>query len=235
MQERTREEQFQDQVEFRDSHEFTSLGIKTSHTWHKDPKRLLFSLARYKFAAKMLSGKERVLEIGCGDAVCTRIVLQEVGSVVAVDADPIFVEDAVSRAEKEWPLDVRTHDILTGPVAGHFHAAYSLDVIEHIPREQTHAFMQNICRSLAKDGVLIVGTPSLNSQAYASEMSRRGHINCMNAPELRTVMSRYFENVFMFSMNDEVVHTGFHSLAHYLLGLGVGVKSGFAASSSSGD
>ena len=30
--------------------------------------------------------------------------------------------------------------------------------------------------------------------------------------------------VFMFSMNDEVVHTGYHKMAHYLFGLCTGKK-----------
>jgi hypothetical protein len=29
-------------------------------------------------------------------------------------------------------------------------------------------------------------------------------------------MEEYFHSVFMFSMNDEVVHTGYHKMAHYL-------------------
>jgi hypothetical protein len=30
-------------------------------------------------------------------------------------------------------------------------------------------------------------------------------------------MERHFHSVFMFSMNDETVHTGYHSMAHYLI------------------
>ena len=37
-------------------------------------------------------------------------------------------------------------------------------------------------------------------------------------------MENYFENVFMFSMNDEVVHTGFPPMANYIFGVGVGNK-----------
>ena len=33
-------------------------------------------------------------------------------------------------------------------------------------------------------------------------------------------MLQYFENVFMFSMNDEVLHTGFAPMGHYLFALG---------------
>jgi hypothetical protein len=64
-----------------------------------------------------------------------------------------------------------------------------------------------------------VGTPSLQSQAYASALSKRGHVNCKDAPGLKALMAKFFHNVFIFSMNDEVVHTGFHPMAHYLLAL----------------
>jgi len=37
-------------------------------------------------------------------------------------------------------------------------------------------------------------------------------------------VSKFFRNIFIFSMNDEVVHTGFHPMAHYLFAIGVGKK-----------
>ena len=70
----------------------------------------------------------------------------------------------------------------------------------------------------------IIGMPSLESQAYASPASKAGHVNCKSMPELRELMLRYFHNVFMFSMNDEVVHTGHHKMAHYLWAVGAGVR-----------
>jgi len=219
----TMEPQYQGQVTRKQEKGLTPLGIKTSHTWHIDPKRLLFSLSRYKFAAKMLSGKERVVEVGCGDAFCSRIVLQEVESLVATDMDPVFIDDARGREDPNWPLDLRVHNILDGPLEERFNGAYSLDVIEHVPAEHTDRFIGNICASLDVDGVFVVGTPSLNSQAYASENSRQGHINCMNAPELRAVMEKRFRSVLVYSMNDEVVHTGYFAMAHYLFAVGIGV------------
>jgi hypothetical protein len=41
---------------------------------------------------------------------------------------------------------------------------------------------------------------------------------------LKRLMLQHFHDVFMFSMNDEVVHTGFHALAHYLFALCVGKR-----------
>ena len=97
-----------------------------------------------------------------------------------------------------------------------FDAAYSLDVLEHIPAADEGRFVENTLGSLTDDGVVIVGTPSLESQAYASPQSKEGHVNCKSGKALRELMLRYCENVFVFSMNDEVVHTGYFPMAHYL-------------------
>ena len=69
----------------------------SNQRWRDDPRGLLFILARYKFVAKMLAGKDRVVEIGCADAFGTRVVQQEVGAVTASDFDPVFIDDARSR------------------------------------------------------------------------------------------------------------------------------------------
>ncbi len=219
MSEFTKESQYQHQVAIRDAEGFARLGLTTNHCWRDDPRHLLFILARYKFVAKMLSGKSRVLEVGCGDAFGSRLVQQEVGSLCAVDFDPIFVKDVNERNTDRWKLDCRTHDMLSGPVDKDFDAAYSLDVIEHIAPKDEAQFIGNLVQSLGAHGVAIIGTPSLQSQVYASEFSKRGHINCKDAPGLRALMECYFHNVFIFSMNDEVVHTGFYPMAHYLFAL----------------
>jgi predicted SAM-dependent methyltransferase len=114
--------------------------------------------------------------------------------------------------------------MLTGPVPGSFDAAYALDVLEHIDPADEGRFLANITTSLVAPGVLIIGMPSLESQPYASAASKAGHVNCKTAPDLKVLMQKYFHDVFMFSMNDEVVHTGYHKLAHYLFALGVGKR-----------
>ena len=222
----TREPQYQGQVSLRDTKGFARLGLATNLAWEEDPRHLFFMLGRYKFVSKMLSGQKKVLEIGCGDAFETRIVLQEVGSVVAIDFDPIFVEDVMERMDDSWKFDCRVHDILSGPVEGKIDAAYCLDVFEHIPKKKEHRFMANISRSLKRNGVFIIGTPSLQSQVYASPANIGGHVNCKDHKQLKEVSLKYFHNVFIFSMNDEVVHTGFFPMAHYLFGVGVSLKKG---------
>jgi hypothetical protein len=79
--------------------------------------------------------------------------------------------------------------------------------------------LSNIANSLNREGVLIIGIPSIQSQAYASAPSREGHVNCKDYPGLKQAMQEFFHNVFIFSMNDEVVHTGLASMASYLFAL----------------
>jgi protein-L-isoaspartate O-methyltransferase len=200
-------------------------GLMSNQVWHDDPKRLVFLLSRYKFVAKMFGGMERVLEVGCADAFATRIVAQEVGRVTAVDFDPVFVEDARRGLDPSSRIECKVHDILQGPVEGAFDGAYALDVLEHVPAEHEGTFVANLAASLGDHGVLVLGTPSIQSQAYASPPSRAGHVNCKDAPGLHALAGGFFHNVFVFSMNDEVVHTGFSAMAHYLLALCCGRKA----------
>ena len=202
------------------------LGPWTSHIWRTDPRHLGFLLARYKFCAKMLAGKSEVLEVGCGDAFGMMVVLQIVESVHGIDFEPLVLEDVKARltAEGVERCSFSVLDITERPVGKKFDAAYSLDVIEHVPPESEDRFMANICASLRPHAVCITGTPNVEAEKHASPASAAGHVNLKSAESLRELLLRYFHNVFIFSMNDEIVHTGFYPMAHYLLGVGVGVK-----------
>ncbi len=212
----TKEPQYERLLEVEREAGIATLGLMSNQVWHEDPRRLVFMLARYKFVSKMLGGQQSVAEVGCGDAFGTRIVQQEVDSVTVYDFDPLFIRDIDQRRAAKWPLEARLHDILDGPLPAKYNAIYSLDVIEHIPLEQEEQYVGNLHRSLYSNGILIVGSPSLESQAYASPQSKIGHINCKSGRALKALLENYFHSVFLFSMNDEVVHTGFYPMAHYL-------------------
>lgn len=221
---KTREPQYQECIEAVAERGFERLGLRSSQSWHDDPKHLLFRLSRYKFVAKMLSGSEHVLEIGCGDAFGTRLVQQEVKALSATDFDAVFIKDVEARMVERWRFPVFTHDLLDGPIAGSYDGIYALDVLEHIAQKDEHTFLKNAFAPLTEHGVGIIGIPSLESQAYASPTSRAGHVNCKSLPQLKALMQTFFHNVFMFSMNDEVVHTGHHKMSHYLFAVCAGKK-----------
>lgn len=201
------------------------LGLGSNATWNIDPSRLAFVLSRYKFVSRMLDGLDSVVEIGCGDGFASRIVRQRVRALTVTDFDPLYAEEAAAQLTDPWDANSLVHDFVKEPMSQVFSGAYGLDVLEHISVDNERVFLRNIVRSLSTDGVLILGMPSLESQAHASPASLAGHINCKSAPDFKALVGEFFSNVFMFSMNDEVVHTGFHPMSHYLLALGVGPKA----------
>lgn len=222
---KTKEPQYQVQFDAMDKKGPVYLGPTASHLWRSDPRHLGFLLARYKFCAKMLAGKSKVLEVGCGDGFGMKVVAQEVNSVYGIDFDPLFIKWSREFAAKEnLNCKFSVLDITKEIPKGKFEAIYALDFIEHIRPQLEHRCMGNICKALTPQGVCIMGTPNSTAKEYASKWSTVGHINLKDVDSLRKLLLRYFHNVFIFSMNDEIVHTGFYPMAHYLLGVGVGVK-----------
>lgn len=202
------------------------LGLHSSYGWEVDPKRLCFTAARYKFVAKLLEGKALVLEVGCADAFFSRIVGQHVGSLHVVDVNREYIgsayrnnpRDLTQERTNRWGVVPYDWDILKGPLGG-FDAVYTLDLFEHIETGSEDVLLGNLSRCAP---VCVVGTPSLESQVYASEVSKLEHVNCKTKEALRSSMGKHFEQVFMFGMNDEVLHTGM--MAAYLFALGINAR-----------
>jgi len=123
---RTKETQYDILLDLAKLERLQRFGLMSSQVWRDDPRRLGFVLARYKFVAKMLVWCRRVMEVGCAEAFGTRVVRQEVPKVVATDFDPVFIEENRTRGIEQWPVDYRVHDMLAGPLAERFDAAYAL-------------------------------------------------------------------------------------------------------------
>ena len=201
-----------------------SLGPWTSYSVLHDPKHLCFVLARYKFCSKMLQGKNDILEIGCGDAFGITVVAQGARYVLGVDVDDRLITNNSERLKPIKNLEFRNLNICDEVPTRTFDGIYSVDVIEHLDPPLEERFMGNTRACLKPDGVCIIGTPNITANKYATPRSRIQHINLKGHKELRALLDKYFVNGFMFSMNDEVVHTGYYPMAHYLFAVGVGVK-----------
>jgi hypothetical protein len=138
------------------------------------------------------------------------------------DFDTNYIEDAKARMKEPWTFDAVVRDIGKEPLPGCHGGILALDVFEHIPQSEEDGVMNRIVDALEPHGAVILGMPSLESQAFASPPSKAGHVNCKTEPEFRALMARHFDNVFIFVMNDEVVYTGFGPIAHYRLTLACG-------------
>jgi 2-polyprenyl-3-methyl-5-hydroxy-6-metoxy-1,4-benzoquinol methylase len=190
-------------------------GGMSKYEWNRDPKRLGFILARYKFVAKMLAGKKAVLEVGCSDGFGSRVVRQTVGMLTAIDIDARAIVEATAQNWGTLPTSYMHADFMSDRMCWvGYDAVYSLDVFEHL--ENGHMFLGKL-RDTAD--VCIIGTPSRESQQYASALSKQGHINCMSGEELQKACLNHWSHVFMFGMNDETLHTGFMPMSHYLFAL----------------
>jgi 2-polyprenyl-3-methyl-5-hydroxy-6-metoxy-1,4-benzoquinol methylase len=200
------------------------LGPYASYDWFNDAKHLLFIMARYKFCAKMLQGYGRIMDIGCGDGTGMPILLQSVKEAVGIDIINNVIE--YNNANNIYPerVEYRVHNFVDAPVQEKFDAAISMDVIEHLQPEMESGFLANVTKSLSQNAAFIVGTPNITAQQYAGLASKHEHINLKSHDTLKSSLQNYFNSVFMFSMNDEVLHTGFHPMSHYIIALAVGPK-----------
>lgn len=189
-------------------------GGMTAYEWGRDPKRLAFILARYQFVARMLKGKDSVLEIGCSDAFGTRLVMEEVREMWCCDVDEAALKIAQRHNQDYYGRmrfslgDPRTSEMNKWA----FSAIYMLDVLEHLGGEDGNGLVEWMSRHAP---VAVIGSPSLESQVYASELSKKGHINCGTEESLRGYLLKYWPHVFMFGMNDTTLHTGFGPMCHY--------------------
>lgn len=199
------------------------MGPYASHLWRTDPKHLTWSSSRYKFCSKLLSKKKEVIEIGCGDSTMSPIVAQVVDKLYCVDYEPLLLKDNVNRITKNFSnIEFSLLDITKEPFKKKCDAVYSLDVLEHIEPDDEEKFFINACKSLKDNGICIIGTPNKIAELY--DTSKTAHVNLKTCEDYEKLLDTYFVNGFLFSMNDEVIHTGFYPMAHYLIMVGVGIK-----------
>jgi cyclopropane fatty-acyl-phospholipid synthase-like methyltransferase len=199
-------------------------GKNTTLMIENDAKSLLFTLSRYKFVAKLLNGCNTVLEIDSSEGLGARILLQHTVNYTGIERDPIKLM-AAEKYNKNTKAQFFLHDHMASSTSSKYDAVFSLDSIEHINPLKEHIYIQNLISNLKINGIAIIGMPSLESQVYASEPSKAGHVNCKTAEDFVALFRKYFHNVFCFSMNDEVVHTGFSRMSNYNFVLSCGVKN----------
>ncbi|HEY7300071.1 MAG TPA: class I SAM-dependent methyltransferase [Xanthobacteraceae bacterium] len=207
------------------------LGPNSTDRYLFDPKRLAFFLARYKFASKMLKRCKDIVDVGCGDGMGTLMYVSDTGAekVTGIDFDAALVDHAKKvlhaaleqgRPDRAARLSFECVDVLDGPMPGAtFDGLSSLDVIEHIEERLEHEFIGRLAARMTDNGVAVIGTPNAHARQYASKHSEIGHINNYTPDRLQGSLEQHFRRVFLFSMNDEIVHTGFDKLAHYLIAL----------------
>ena len=200
-----------------------SLGKHWSFNLRNDPKRLPFVLARYNFAAKTACLQGSILELGCSDGIGVPILAQNATSYLGVDLD----QPAIDVAKQNWEDQKHKflYDDFLGKSYGQYDAVISLDVCEHIHPDAEEKYFQTIALNNTNEGFAVVGTPNITSEQYASPMSKQGHINLFSGKRLKETLEKHYHNVFLFGINDEVLHTGYAPMCHYIIALACNKKT----------
>lgn len=197
------------------------LGRFFSHMIINNPRWVLFTFARYKFAARLIGQSPllNILDLGCNEGYGALLFTEYGHKVTGVDSDM----DAIKWAKNNLGEKANfIGDDFLGKCYGKFDAVVSLDVIEHI--EDDRMYFATVVSNLKEDGFCIIGTINKTFEPYASKIAQLGHVNLFGAERLRDTARQYLKNVFLFGMNDEVVHTGLYPMCNYLFVLGVGVR-----------
>lgn len=204
-------------------HNYITLGSTNTNSLVNDPKHLLFTLSRYKFAAKMLRSCRHIVEVGCGEGIGTLMFHAETrAKITAIDFDKDLIGYAKNNVLPYCKQRVKfiNYDMIKAPYKRLQSDGFvCIDVIEHIHSREEANFFLHCAYMLKKNGVAVFGTPNKHAHKYASINSKKGHINNFNPERFTGTLEKYFRRVFLFSMNDEVVHTGFSKMAHYLIAL----------------
>lgn len=198
------------------NHQHITLGEYYTGALFKDIRHLLISWSRYKFISKLFrfDTNQSVLELGCNEGLGALFFTQnnENSKYLGVDFDTNAIVWAKYNLENDKVKFCE--DNFLGKEYGKFDIVLSVDVIEHL--EEEDSFVKTICENLNKKGVAVIGTPNITMSPYASKESKEGHINLYSQQRLWDLCKKYFQNVFIFNMTDEVMHTGFDQMSCYM-------------------
>jgi SAM-dependent methyltransferase len=132
---------------------------------------------RYHFAARWAAGK-RVLDVACGEGYGSALLARNAARVTGIDVS----ETAIAHARRTYAGAANVEFIRAScdrlPLAdASVDLAVSFETLEHICAQS--AFLDELARVLARDGVLILSCP--NKREYSD---LRGHVNAFHVKEL---------------------------------------------------
>ncbi len=198
-------------------------GPLTSGKLRTDPQYVMFQMARYKHACKLLYGKKSCIDIGAGDGIGLPILAQHFDRVLALDVDEYLLGQAEENCECEH-VEFLHHNFFLSPTSESFECAVCFDVLSSIPPEKESRFISNVAQSLSSDGCLIIGSQNKLATRFSNKENLVDQPNFKTFDELYNFIKLEFHNVIILSMHDETVHTGKRETAQYFIGIGIGRK-----------
>lgn len=196
------------------------LSVTEGISFLENPLDFFILLARYKFAARFIKKTDHVLDAGCGHGHGSIFLRQFGAKVTGSDFD----SELVRKRQQEYKdvSNINFTELNLLDVSNHktqYDVVVSMDVIEHFSKSDTEIVAKNYAALTKDTGFAVIGTPNIASAPYASARRKALHIHEFTPQEFEELLSRNFKRVFLFSMTDEVVSTGFSKMAWYLMAL----------------
>ena len=189
-------------------------------SFQENPLDIFILLARYKFAARLIDLDDSVLDAGCGLGLGSVMLSKFSRSVTGVDVDGELISYCRKAYGEHGNLNFEIGDLKDrSSMKGCFDSIVCMDVIEHFSKEDGAAVVESMANVLTKRGMLIIGTPNVRSQEFASARRKSTHLFEYDYAAFRELLSGHFPRVLIFSMTDELVSTGFSQLAWYFIGV----------------
>jgi hypothetical protein len=174
---------------------------------------LLSVLARYKFAARLLDGRDSVCQIGFAESLGPELVAAAVKSLV------IFAEKSELKPAsfRNYPADstikMQAHEIGRERLPHSYNALYSFEALERVAPEHEDDVLRHMRESLSgASDIAIIGCPGRTAP-------RNNAVNThqRSGLQLQILVSRHFGTVLMFSMVDSDIQAGLLHGADYFI------------------
>ncbi len=201
-----------------------TLPPEYAHFVSHDLLRFLIRLSRYKFVSRVVKKSDTVLEVGCGSGLGSIFVSQHCKSVCGIDIKTTEIHEANSLKNSK-NVQFLKKDLFEMNDSQKYDVVFALDVIEHMNEKKGKMLLEKMGRLTKKNGLTIIGTPSIYSYPYQSKLSQASHVKCYDQNELSALVESVFGRAVSFSMNDEVVHTGNPKMSWYYFVLAYNPKS----------
>jgi ubiquinone/menaquinone biosynthesis C-methylase UbiE len=155
---------------------------------------LSIHLKRYQFAATYTQGKN-VLDAATGVGYGAAYLSQAANQVIGIDIDPVAI-DYGQRKYKNPNLQLQVADVTSTNFAdSEFDVICSFETIEHLPK--IPAYLQEMVRLLAIDGVYIVSTPQVVETNHNPENPY--HTVEFSRGDFETLLKQYFGEVEIYA------------------------------------
>ncbi|MCE5361415.1 MAG: class I SAM-dependent methyltransferase, partial [Acidithiobacillus sp.] len=154
-------------------------------------------LHRYAFC-RAYARSRKVLDIACGEGYGSALLAQEAEEVFGVDIAPEAVIHAQKRYQRYFTnLTFRVGSATDIPYPDEsFDLVVSFETIEHLAEQEQ--MLEEICRVLRRDGILIISTPDRSVYHRAYGVDNPFHVKELDKDSFEQLLKAHFPHVDLY-------------------------------------